>query len=182
MSSIKTTQIKILDAAAAIVELSGASHLTIDAVAKKSGLSKGGVLYHYPSKQALLEGMLNRLVTARESRSALTVSGRNNENGINLESFVAFEFEQKPSEKAQAQAILAAASENPSLLEPARNYLRSLIDRVASSGVKSDLAKVVFLATEGLQLLELVDLIRLEPAERQRIQSCLTQLAQEIQS
>ena len=45
----------ILEAAAGIVEASGAAHLTIDAVAAAASVSKGGVLYHFPSKQALLE-------------------------------------------------------------------------------------------------------------------------------
>ena len=28
--------------------------LTLDAVAKQAGISKGGLLYHYPNKEALL--------------------------------------------------------------------------------------------------------------------------------
>ncbi|REK77171.1 TetR/AcrR family transcriptional regulator [Paenibacillus paeoniae] len=31
--------------------------LTLDAVAKEAGVSKGGLLYHFPSKDALLQGM-----------------------------------------------------------------------------------------------------------------------------
>jgi AcrR family transcriptional regulator len=61
---------KVLEAAVAIVAREGAAHLTIDAVAAQAGLSKGGVLYHFPSKRALLDGMLERLLDDSETRSA----------------------------------------------------------------------------------------------------------------
>src|SRR5215469_14026355 len=51
---------RLLDAAERVVAESGATHLTLDAVAKSAGVSKGGLLYHFPSKEALLEGMLSR--------------------------------------------------------------------------------------------------------------------------
>jgi len=52
----------ILDAAQRAALREGSAHLTIDAVARESGLSKGGVLYHFPAKEALLEAMVERLV------------------------------------------------------------------------------------------------------------------------
>jgi AcrR family transcriptional regulator len=38
-------------------------HLTLDEVAKTAGVSKGGLLYHYPSKEALLTAIVERLQT-----------------------------------------------------------------------------------------------------------------------
>ena len=52
----------ILNAAEALVSEIGAARLTIDAVAARSGLSKGGVLYNFPSKDALIGGMMPRLI------------------------------------------------------------------------------------------------------------------------
>lgn len=43
----------VLDAAATVVRRQGAS-ATLDAVATEAGLSKGGLVYHFPSKDALL--------------------------------------------------------------------------------------------------------------------------------
>jgi len=51
-SNNKRTQ--VLEAALSVVEDHGANHLTMDAIAAKSGFSKGGVLYHFASKQLLL--------------------------------------------------------------------------------------------------------------------------------
>src|SRR5690625_2369378 len=48
----------ILIAAADIVKEEGVAKLTLEAVAKKDGLSKGGLLYHYSNKEALIKGMV----------------------------------------------------------------------------------------------------------------------------
>ena len=55
-------QHEILQAAFAVVAEQGANRLTMDAVAAESCVSKGGVLYHFRSKKALLSGMLDYLV------------------------------------------------------------------------------------------------------------------------
>ncbi|WP_054703563.1 TetR/AcrR family transcriptional regulator [Bacillus sp. JCM 19041] len=48
----------ILLAAYRIVETKNIQELTLDEVAKQAGVSKGGLLYHFPSKEALLKGMI----------------------------------------------------------------------------------------------------------------------------
>jgi len=51
----------MLNAAEAIVLENGARHLTLDAVASRAGVRKGGLLYHFPTKEALLRAMLEGL-------------------------------------------------------------------------------------------------------------------------
>jgi AcrR family transcriptional regulator len=58
----------IIDAAGAVVVEAGASHMTLDAVAAKAGVSKGGLLHHFPTKVALLEAMIKRQIEAHEKR------------------------------------------------------------------------------------------------------------------
>ncbi|TAN63226.1 MAG: TetR/AcrR family transcriptional regulator, partial [Magnetospirillum sp.] len=45
-----STSDNIIDAAMAIVRDQGVAKLTLDEAAKKAGISKGGVLYHFKSK------------------------------------------------------------------------------------------------------------------------------------
>ncbi|ROS73636.1 TetR/AcrR family transcriptional regulator [Cellulomonas sp. PhB143] len=52
---------KVLDAFAAILVTQGERAATLDAVAAHAGVSKGGLLYHFASKQALVDGLLARL-------------------------------------------------------------------------------------------------------------------------
>src|SRR5262245_38168897 len=50
----------LLDAAEAVVARDGIARLTLDAVAAEVGMSKGGVLHHFPTKDALVEAMVVR--------------------------------------------------------------------------------------------------------------------------
>ncbi|QOR47901.1 TetR/AcrR family transcriptional regulator [Trueperella pecoris] len=52
---------KLLDAFEDILIEQGESATTLDAVAKRAGVSKGGLLYHFPSKAALVDGLAGRL-------------------------------------------------------------------------------------------------------------------------
>ena len=51
---------QLLDAAIAVIRRDGARALTLDAVAAEAGVSKGGLLYHFASKRALIDGLLAR--------------------------------------------------------------------------------------------------------------------------
>lgn len=53
----------ILDAYEDILIESGSAAVTLDAVATRAAVSKGGLLYHFGSKDALLDGLLHRLLT-----------------------------------------------------------------------------------------------------------------------
>ena len=55
------TKEKLLDAFETLLDESGISGATLDAVAAKAGVSKGGLLYHFGSKAELVKGSLERL-------------------------------------------------------------------------------------------------------------------------
>ena len=55
------TRDRLLDTAIATVRTHGITGLTLDSVAKEAGVSKGGLLHHFRSKDMLIETMLRRL-------------------------------------------------------------------------------------------------------------------------
>jgi len=55
------TRDRILDAYETLLGESGERAATLDAVAGIAGVSKGGLLYHFGSKDALIDGVLDRL-------------------------------------------------------------------------------------------------------------------------
>ena len=59
--SERPTRDRLLDAFETLLVTAGSRAATLDAVAEAAGVSKGGLLYHFPSKDALVEGMLDRL-------------------------------------------------------------------------------------------------------------------------
>ena len=52
---------RVLDAYADLLISDGPRAATLDAVAASAGVSKGGLLYHFKSKEALTEGLLSKL-------------------------------------------------------------------------------------------------------------------------
>lgn len=59
---------QLLDVAARLCIEQGMHALTLDAVAKSAGVSKGGLLHHFPSKQALLDALAYACVEDFEKR------------------------------------------------------------------------------------------------------------------
>ncbi|MFF1830134.1 TetR/AcrR family transcriptional regulator [Paenarthrobacter sp. NPDC058040] len=51
----------VLDAFEALLIEVGERAATLDAVAKRAGVSKGGLLYHFPNKESLISAVLERL-------------------------------------------------------------------------------------------------------------------------
>jgi AcrR family transcriptional regulator len=66
----------VLDAFETLLIDVGERAATLDAVAKKAGVSKGGLLYHFPNKEALIEVLLDRLDgLAKEDADAMAAAG-----------------------------------------------------------------------------------------------------------
>lgn len=53
---------EVLDAALALFVARGYAHTTVDQIARRAGLSKGAVYLYFPSKRALLEGLVRRAI------------------------------------------------------------------------------------------------------------------------
>jgi len=153
------TRARLLDAAAEIVAQSGAANLTIDAVAENAGLSKGGVLYHFPSKKDLLRGMLERIMEEFENRPvAITADGQPSLLLTHIESVL----NRPADEQANSLAVLANAAEDPTLLEPARTLFADRADQILKDASDPILALIVLLASEGIRFLEVVNLLSLD--------------------
>ena len=172
----QNTKRVVLDAAAKVVQHTGAGHLTIEGVAREAGLSKGGVLYHFPNKKALLEGMLQSLIDGIDARAH---EDADREEPNILRALVRAESTQSDAERAMSRAILAAAAEDPELLAPARRYFTDVYAQLRSTAVDLDSASVVFLALQGLVFMHMLDLSPLSAAETASAQAAMDRLAAE---
>jgi len=57
------TRDRILNGLRSVLAEHGSGGVTLESVAAAAGVSKGGLLYHFPSKEALYEGILDRCET-----------------------------------------------------------------------------------------------------------------------
>ncbi|MGO4388975.1 TetR/AcrR family transcriptional regulator [Microvirga sp. 2YAF29] len=174
----KSSREKILDAAAELVAEIGAGRLTLDAVAERAGLSKGGLLYNFPTKDALLQAMIQRMIDqVTESRETLRSEL---EPGPNLEARLAATTLLKMCCGGKMQEIatglMVATAENPRLLDPVRTVIVETLQRIKSDSDDLDSALLGWLAVEGLSNLEMHNLSPFSDQDRERIVQAINRL------
>jgi len=160
----------ILDAANALVRELGVSRMTLDAVAARAGLSKGGLLYNFPSKDALVRGMIERFVETLNAPSEGKVAER-------IADIRLAKIENLPDKNRASHSMLAAIAENPSLLEPIREAHAKLWAEIKLSGEDADKALTTWLAVEGLCFFEMFATSPLSDEERAAVIAKLRAMA-----
>jgi len=146
---------KILEAAQDLVIEVGANHMTLDAVARRAELSKGGVLYHFPSKNALLRAMVERLID--EFHQARKNAHEHSPELTALQSCIQAFMAMPSHDERLMAALLAAAAHDPQLLEPAALSNRRLFMELnESSSIGSEQTAIVLAAIQGFILLKLL--------------------------
>jgi RND family efflux transporter MFP subunit len=168
----------ILNAAEDVVRQDGAAHLTLDAVAAKAGISKGGLLYHFHTKEALIQAMIKRL-----SDTVTSIAKQNEEKfppgpARLLKSHICAmdEMLEKKGMRGVFAALLAAAAHDHKLLDPIRAVRGNLLEELNATGLPDAFNSVIFLALEGLWMTELLDVASHSRKERQAVISQLLSL------
>ncbi|PTL79240.1 TetR/AcrR family transcriptional regulator [Vitiosangium sp. GDMCC 1.1324] len=167
----------LLEAAARIVRRDGYEALSLDAVAAEAGLSKGGLLYHFPSKEALVAALVEQLVESFETAHADAAAAGPPGPGAWSRAYVRATLDRPGEEDAVSVAILAAVAMNPALLQPLRQRYSAWNEALRRDGLPGVDAWVVRLAVDGLWL---SDLLGFEPPTgkiRSRVVARLLELA-----
>ncbi len=149
-STRKNSRDSILDAAQQVTARDGAGNLTLDKVASECGLSKGGLLYNYPSKEALLKAMLERLLQ-RHHQLMLQERERLGElPNATLRAFLSAWNNQGLLDPDVCLSILAAAAQRPDLLEPLSDYRRRIHQQIVRESRDPLQALLLWAAADGI--------------------------------
>lgn len=154
-----STRQQILEAAYRIVQQEGAAHLTIDAVAHEAGLSKGGVLYHFPTKEALIESMVATLVDGFEQHLEEALATEPPHAGRWLRAYIrTSSLPPQPEEATATTSLIAALATYPHLLAPLHQHYAAWQAQAERDGLPPALATLLRLAVDGLWLADLLGL------------------------
>jgi AcrR family transcriptional regulator len=175
-----STRERVLAAAEELVLRDGITALTLEKAATEAGLSKGGVLYHFPSRNALISAMVRHLVTQLEAGLPERRTGTG--PGSLTRAYIDDCFESGSDELRQrterlGAALLAEASAEPDLLQPLREVFASWQNQIINDGLDPALATVIRLAADGLWLTEMFGLSGLDPRLRDQVRTTLEQLS-----
>lgn len=150
------TRRQLLDVAATLALESGMGGLTLDAVARAAGVSKGGLLHHFPSKQALFEGLFDSLVERfqeeidREAARDAEVAGRTARAYLRAVTGL------RGGGESRLWGIMSAAMLfEPSLRERWRSWLVEHMRRDAADPAGEASLAVARLAADGLWFADL---------------------------
>ena len=177
----------ILTAAERVVMRDGVLRLTIDAVAREARLSKGGVLYHFGTKEALIQAMLERLIQHCE-REIAAHQQHDTEPGSWTRAYVRKTSEPTlaypgeadfPRSKEVGAGLVAAATTNPRLLEPLCERFQAWQQTIERDGIDLARATVIRLAVDGLWLAELLGIWSPDEELRQKVVNELIRLTRE---
>ncbi len=142
----------LLEIAERIVRGEGAAGLTIDALARAAGISKGGVQYSFSSKDDLVRALIERwthqfdellgdlddLPPADLVRRYIRVM-RGSQEAMN----------------AKMAGLMIAYIQNPENVAETREWYRSMFKRLSAATDDAQAARVALLAVEGLFMLRI---------------------------
>lgn len=151
----------------------GVEALTIDAVAKEAGVSKGGLFYHFPSKKALIEGMISRMTAEVDAslEEELIKSG-----GDFLPAYIRASFATFPERAKISSALTAAIASEPDLIIPLRKRFFEMQEKMAAAGASPEIGTIIRLAMDGMWFSEVFGFAPPSPELREKMLTALLNL------
>jgi AcrR family transcriptional regulator len=118
------------------------------------------VLYNFPSKDALVQGMVERMIEQVDAEMARLAAADVEPRGRALRSYLGVSFPEDGSPSARvnqlAAVLLTAILTNPDLLEPVRRHFRATQEKLLADGLPHHVVHTVRLAADGLWLSEML--------------------------
>jgi AcrR family transcriptional regulator len=167
---------RILETANRIINDKGLNSFTLEEVAKEAGISKGGLLYHYQSKDKLMIGLIEnhlelfqRKVSERE-KNFFTDSPNNS-----FAAYIQEQFNMANVDSNTMSGIIAAFALNQDLLQPVLKKRKEWSEKL--NELKDPvLGIIISLACDGIALSNLLGLDRFDDETKAKVMERLIDL------
>lgn len=169
---------KVLDAARRIVRERGAGKLTFEELVQESGVTRGGITYHFATKDALLRALVEADIEQwceleRRHRPDNADAGT-----AELIAYIRGHTERNEDRRRFVTGMLSAVTLDHSLLDPVRDFMER--KRGETEWNDAQLRRQLLrLASEGLFWSEIFGCGELPPAARTRLVALMERLAEE---
>lgn len=146
----------------------GVGSLTLERVAEQAGLSKGGLLYHFSSKQELVGALLSATLEGADRR--LEELASNGGPGAFATAYLNYVRSSDHTRQGAAVGIFASAALDEGELEPAKLRFEAWQDRLKhSDGIGAETALLARIVGDGLWLIDLFGLAPPSTDEREAV-------------
>ena len=166
------TRDRILDAAQRVLVRDGGDRLTIASVAEEARISKGGLFYHFASKQELVEGLIERY-TQEFDRLLEAADGS---PGSAVEAYIQSASRSDGPASRGVIAMLAAVIVNSEALGLLRRKYDGWNERLHSDGIPPHVVSTVRYAVDGLWLADTLQLAAPSRSSRAKTIELLTEM------
>ena len=173
MTRAEDTRERILFGAEEVVLRDGVAHLTLEAAAHEAGISKGGILYHFPTRSALVAAMVERL-SSRFDEDLARGGGGSGVPGAFTRAYLEASFGPVGDavgsrELRLGAAVIAGVAADTELLEPLRERFTAWQKALLADGLPAASASLIRLAADGLWFVELLNLAPLDAGLRSSV-------------
>jgi AcrR family transcriptional regulator len=170
--SSSLTRETLLHAATQVILEKGVEALTLDAVARQASVSKGGLLYHFPNKNALVVGLGEQLI--QEFEAALKAEFDQDDAPGTPGQWVRAYIRSTLRMSGQTLALVARLTSlivemPPELLNAAEAYEQRCRQRLDADGLDPTQAVIIQLAIDGLWFSEIFQLSALDETRRTQV-------------
>lgn len=170
-------RLAILEAAERIVKSDGAANLTFEELARVSGVTRGGITYHFPTKELLLQALVQRDVEQWSRRLASHRSQLGDVPGADVIAQLRAAAEEDPERRRLIGGMLSAVAHDPSLLQPVRDFLKEELPTNAEICPAQLKLWILRLASDGLFWTDMMKCTELPPGLRERLITEIERLA-----
>lgn len=161
---------QLLRVAARLASEQGIAAVTLDAVSGASGVSKGGLLHHFPNKNALLDALFDRLLEGLDAdieeimRSDPLPHGRFTRGYLGAVA----RLRERPAESSDWAQVTIALLAEPRLRQRWHDWVRMRSEEYVGTDSSVD-ALIVRLAVDGLWLADMIESHGMDDATRQAL-------------
>jgi AcrR family transcriptional regulator len=171
------TREHLLNAALETLQTEGIAGFTLDRVAECAGISKGGLLYHFPSRDALVEGLLKRTFNNFEQLFTKHLDKEPSSKGRQLRAYIRASFDDSLVSLELARITRAATAENPQLVVVIQREIVRWRKRLLEDGVPHTWMRVIRRASDAYWNDHLLGIIEDNPTDRRAFRDELLRLS-----
>lgn len=141
----------LLKAAAHIISGYGAGAFTIEAVAQEAGVTKGGLLHHFPSKEALIDGLIDDVMARFAERlEAELAKEPADQPGHWVRAYIRMMLTVQDEDFSLIPTLAAVVASRPETIERLRAAMQSSQLAAARDGIDPTTATILRLAVDGM--------------------------------
>ena len=173
-----TARQKVIEASREIVMERGAGALTFDEIAQVSGVTRGGITYHFPTKERLLQALVEQDILQWKSVEEANSPDNCPAETAELIAFLRAHTNEQPERRRFVSGMLSAVTLDPPIIDPAREYEKERLDGVEWNGKNLKL-QLLRMAAMGLFWADLFRCPELPQEVRRDLVALLEDLAVE---